>query len=144
MLGQTLNWGVKWSRNSTNLLFTESWWNKEYNETRIKWFGIIIKEKSLFGNQQKSITKIGQKYEFNYFYNLITYLILILIPWISWITSESYYYPDWRDDLASIHVDWRVFLSFIFDVRSEFKGRLRLFLAMNSWLSCFNGCGIGL
>ena len=31
----------------------------------------------MFDNQQKLITKIGQKYELNYFYNLITYLILI-------------------------------------------------------------------
>ena len=49
-------------------------WNPK---TRIKLFELNIREISLFENQQKSITKIGRKGEFNYFYTLITYLILI-------------------------------------------------------------------
>ena len=32
---------------------TESWWKKESNETKIKWFRLKIYEKSLFQNQQK-------------------------------------------------------------------------------------------
>ena len=39
-------------------------------------------------------------------------------------------------------MDWRVFLGFIFDTRSAFKGRFRSFSWNNSWLSCFNGWGI--
>ena len=38
VVGQTLNWGAKWSWNFTNFLSTKSWWNKESNETKIKWF----------------------------------------------------------------------------------------------------------
>ena len=41
----------------------ESWWNKESNEIKIKWFGIKIMEKSLFENQQKSVLKFGRKDE---------------------------------------------------------------------------------
>ena len=31
---------------------TESWWKEESNETKIKWFGIIIREISYFQNQK--------------------------------------------------------------------------------------------
>ena len=33
VVGQTLNWGVKWTWNFMNLLSTESSWNKEFTET---------------------------------------------------------------------------------------------------------------
>ena len=65
VLGETLNWGVKWSRNSTNFLFTESWWNKKYNEIKIRWLRIIIREISYFQNQQNFRLKLG-KIEENY------------------------------------------------------------------------------
>ena len=60
MVGQTLIWGVKWSRSLKNFLAKESWWNKKSNETRIKWFGIIIKEIFYFQNQQKFGLKLGK------------------------------------------------------------------------------------
>ena len=34
--------------------------NKESNETKIKWIGLKITEKSLFRNQQKFVIKFGQ------------------------------------------------------------------------------------
>ena len=37
VLGQTSNWRVKWTRNSMNLLSTESWWKEELNENKVKW-----------------------------------------------------------------------------------------------------------
>ena len=43
VLGQTLNWRVKWTQNLMNLISTESLSKEESNETKIKWFGIIIK-----------------------------------------------------------------------------------------------------
>ena len=46
-----------------NLLSTESWWKQESNETKIKWFGIIIKEISYFQNQQVFGPKIGENEE---------------------------------------------------------------------------------
>ena len=49
--------GIHWNRNQVI---------QNYNQRDI-----------LFENQWKSVTKIEQKYEFNYFYALITYLILI-------------------------------------------------------------------
>ena len=52
VLGQTSNWMVKWNRNSMNLLSTEIWRKAESNETKIKWFGIIIGEISYFPNQK--------------------------------------------------------------------------------------------
>ena len=53
VVGQTLNWGVKWSRNFITLLSTESGWNKESNETRIKWF-LRSKRYSIFKISQNS------------------------------------------------------------------------------------------
>ena len=44
-------------------LFTESWSNKESNETKIKKFGLKIKEQSLFQNQQKSEPNLGKNEE---------------------------------------------------------------------------------
>ena len=55
----------------------KSWWNKESNETKIEWFGINIREKSLFENQKKSALKFGRKDEFYDFQTLITYTNLI-------------------------------------------------------------------
>ena len=43
-----------------NLLSTESWWNKESNKTKIKWFQIIIKDISYFQNQQNFRLKLGK------------------------------------------------------------------------------------
>ena len=65
VFGQMLNWWVKWSRNLRNFLSTESWWNKESNEARIKWSGIIIKEIYYFQNQQKFGLKLGKIQELN-------------------------------------------------------------------------------
>ena len=39
------------------------WWNKESNETRIKWYRLKIREKSLFQNQQKSEPNLGKNEE---------------------------------------------------------------------------------
>ena len=75
--GQTLNWGVKWWWNFTILLSTESWWNKESNETRIKWFKLKIKEKSLFLNQKKSKPNLGENEEQIDLKDEINYLNLI-------------------------------------------------------------------
>ena len=41
----------------------ESWWNKEFNETKIEWFGIKIKGKFLFQNSQKSAPNLGKNEE---------------------------------------------------------------------------------
>ena len=41
----------------------EIWWNKESNETKIKNFGLKIREKSLFQNQQKFATNLGENEE---------------------------------------------------------------------------------
>ena len=38
----------------------EIWWNKESNETRIEWFGLKIRDKSLFQNQQNSPSNLGK------------------------------------------------------------------------------------
>ena len=46
---------------------TESWWNKESNEIEIKRFGLKIKKKSLFQNQQKSEPNLGENEEQNNF-----------------------------------------------------------------------------
>ena len=46
-----------------NLLSTESLWKEESNETKIKWFGIIIKEISYFKNQQLFGLKFGENEE---------------------------------------------------------------------------------
>ena len=56
---------------------TESWWNKESNEINIKQFGLKIREKSLFQNQQKSAPKFGRNDEQFNISNEITYLNLI-------------------------------------------------------------------
>ena len=72
-----LNWGVKWSWNFTNLPSTESWWNKESNETRIKWFRFKIKEISYFQNQQKFEPKLGEIEEQTDFKHKINFLNLI-------------------------------------------------------------------
>ena len=55
------------------LLSTESWWNNESNEVQIKWFGLKIREKSLFEDKKKSAPNLGKneeqidlKDEFNY------------------------------------------------------------------------------
>ena len=42
---------------------TESGWNKESNETKIKWFGLKIREKFLFQNQQKFAPNLGENEE---------------------------------------------------------------------------------
>ena len=55
----------------------ESWWNNESNEIIIKWFGLKIREKSLFQNQQKSIPKFGQNDKNSDFQIESTYLNLI-------------------------------------------------------------------
>ena len=77
MVGQTLNSEVKWSWNFTNLLSTESWWNKESNETKIKWFEDKISEISLFQNQKKIEPNLGEIKEQNDFKHKINLLNLI-------------------------------------------------------------------
>ena len=37
--------------------------NRESNEIKIKWFGLKIREKSLFQNQQKSVPNLGENEE---------------------------------------------------------------------------------
>ena len=39
---------------------TESWLNKESNEMKFEKIGLKIREKSLFGNQEKFATKFGR------------------------------------------------------------------------------------
>ena len=75
--GQTLNWRVKWWWNFTIFLSTKIWWNKKANETRIKWFGLKIREKSLFQNQKKSEPKLDENEEQNDLKTKIHYLNLI-------------------------------------------------------------------
>ena len=82
--GQTLNWRVKWTRNLMKLLSTESWWKEESNETKIKWFGIIIKEISYFQNQQLFGPKIGENEEHYELICKIKDLNLIKIQITSW------------------------------------------------------------
>ena len=65
VVGQMLNWGVKWSWNLTNLISMESWWNKKSNEIEIKWFIIIIKEIYYSQNQKKFRLKLGKIEEHN-------------------------------------------------------------------------------
>ena len=55
----------------------ESWWNKESNETKIKWFQFKIREKSLFQNQQKSKPNFGENEEQFDLNDEINYLNLI-------------------------------------------------------------------
>ena len=63
VLDQMSNWRVKWTRNLINLLSTKIWWKEISNETKIKWFGIIIKEISYFQNQQLFGRKFGENEE---------------------------------------------------------------------------------
>ena len=55
----------------------ESWVNNESNETKFIRIGLKIREKSFFGNQQKSAKKFGENEEFFVLKTLITYLNLI-------------------------------------------------------------------
>ena len=55
----------------------ESWWNKESNETRLKWFKIKIREISLFQNQQQFEPNLGENEEQIDFKRKINYLNLI-------------------------------------------------------------------
>ena len=70
--------------NSMNLLSTESWWKEESNETKIKWFGIIIKEISYFQNQRLFRPKIGENEEYYELICKIKDLNLIKIQITSW------------------------------------------------------------
>ena len=60
VLGQTSNWRVKWTQNLMNFLSMERWWKEESNETKIKLFGIIIKEICYFQNQRLFGLKFGE------------------------------------------------------------------------------------
>ena len=44
----------------THFATNKRWWNKESNEIGIKWFGLKIREKSLFQNQQNSRSNLGK------------------------------------------------------------------------------------
>ena len=63
---------------------TKSWWKEESNETKIKWFGIIIKEISYFQNQQLFGPKIGENEEHYELICKIKDLNLIKIQITSW------------------------------------------------------------
>ena len=63
VLGQTSNWRVKWTQNSINFLSTEIWWKEEYNEIKINWFVIKMREVSYFQNQRFFGLKIGENEE---------------------------------------------------------------------------------
>ena len=67
-----------------NLLSTESWWKEESNETKIKWFVIIIKEISYFQNQKLFGPKIGENEEHDELLCEIKDLNLIKIQITSW------------------------------------------------------------
>ena len=58
-------------------LSTESWGKKKSNETKIKWFGLKIKEKSFFQNQKRSAPNLGKNEEQIDFKTKIDYLNLI-------------------------------------------------------------------
>ena len=60
-----------------NQIYTESWWNKESNETKIEWFGLKSMEKSLFEIQKKFTLKFGGNDKNSNFETLIIYLNLI-------------------------------------------------------------------
>ena len=62
MVSQTLNWGVKWSWNFTNLLSIESWWNKESNETRINDSDLRSERYPYFKINKNSSLKLGEKF----------------------------------------------------------------------------------
>ena len=63
--------------NFTILRSTERCWNKESNETKIKRFGLKIREKFLFQNQGKSAPNLGKNEEQIDFKTEIDYLNLI-------------------------------------------------------------------
>ena len=52
-------------------------WNKESNETKIKRFGLKIREKSLFQNQQNSAPNLGENEKQLDLKDKINYLNLI-------------------------------------------------------------------
>ena len=79
------------NENSMNLLSTESWWKEESNETKINWFGIIVREISYFQNQQFVGPKIGENEEHYELICKIKLLNLIKIQIISWQSIESHY-----------------------------------------------------
>ena len=60
-----------------NQISTETGANKESNETKFVKIGLKMREKSLLGNQQKSVMKFGENEEFLVFKTLITYVNLI-------------------------------------------------------------------
>ena len=63
---------------------TESWWKEESNETKIKRFGIIIKEISYFQNQRLFGPKIRENEEHYELICKIKDLNLIKIQITSW------------------------------------------------------------
>ena len=66
------------------ILSTESWWKEESNETKINWFGIIIKEISYFQNQQLFGSKFGENEEHYELICKIKLLNLIKTQITSW------------------------------------------------------------
>ena len=66
------------------LLSMESWWKEESNETKIKWFAIIIKDISYFQNQQLLGPKIEEIEEHYDLICKIKDLNLIKIQITSW------------------------------------------------------------
>ena len=84
VLGQTLNSRGKWTQNLMKLLSTESWWKEESNETKIKWFGIIIREISYFQNQRLFGLKFGENEEHYELICKIKLLNLIKTQITSW------------------------------------------------------------
>ena len=93
----------------------------QWNKNQVIW--IWDQRDILVWNWQKFVTKIWQKYEFNYFYtsNPIEEMI-----WLQFTRIEEY------SPVSSL----------MYDQRS--RGDYDHFLAINSWLSCFNGCRIWL
>ena len=67
-----------------NLLSTERWWKEESNDTKIKLFGIIIKEIFYFQNQKLFGLKIRKNEEHYELLCEIKDLNLIKIQITSW------------------------------------------------------------
>ena len=63
---------------------TESWWKEESNETKSKWFGIIIREISFFQNQKNFRLKFGENEEHQELICKIKLLNLIKTQITSW------------------------------------------------------------
>ena len=58
-IGQMTNWRVKPWWKLMNQISTENWLKNESNKTKFEKIGLEIREKSLFGNRQKSTMKFG-------------------------------------------------------------------------------------